>query len=264
MQAGCCCAQRPDMNELQRQAYLKTMEIQVYFPRVALAGAKASPSYDVAARPALSTASSATATAKVAAIELSESTQANVAVSPATREPQRERQAVSKDALQFSLRYYKISEQLAVIDEVPHQQANASQEQAIALLQAILRALEVDSSDCEFRAESFDWPLAVELSMKNEPAVEAKHALLGFIKRRHEHDQFNNLLVFAGQIDDLLMHTSEKSETRDFAVGAAKYFITLTSSLQSMLAFPMLKRDVWQQLQPLRQRIASLKEPPSN
>ena len=35
------------MNELQRQAYLQAMDIQPYFPRKVLPGAKPSPHYDI-------------------------------------------------------------------------------------------------------------------------------------------------------------------------------------------------------------------------
>ena len=35
------------MEEARRQAYLRAMGVQVYFPRITLAGAKASPKYDL-------------------------------------------------------------------------------------------------------------------------------------------------------------------------------------------------------------------------
>ena len=40
------------MNELQRLAYLQAMDIQPYFPRKVLPGAKPSPHYDIPVSPA--------------------------------------------------------------------------------------------------------------------------------------------------------------------------------------------------------------------
>ena len=33
------------------------------------------------------------------------------------------------------------------------------------------------------------------------------------------------------------------------------YYFTITNSLQMMLSYPRLKREVWDQLQPLKQRL---------
>ena len=79
-------------------------------------------------------------------------------------------------------------------------------------------------------------------------------------------DGFDNLLVFAGQIDALLLRSTKKAEQRDYLVKVEDYHLTITSSLQAMLSFPMLKKEVWQRLQPLRQRlrIAAAEASPSD
>ena len=278
------------MNELQRQAYLKAMGVELYFPRLPLSGARPSPHYDVGALTAESEPTQADHSLdarKMLAAALEKPTASLVPAKPAkaampanpapateTSPPppsslslltsQQQEPAVdtsaTADELKFSLRYYKISPQLAVVDEIPHQQAQSGQSAAIALLKAILLALEVDISACDFQPESLSWPLAEELMMKNDPRVEASNALLGFIRVRKDLDDFENLLVFGSQIDELLMAQRGDLEQRDFQATGSDYFITLSNSLQSVLAYPQLKRDVWRQLQLLRLRLAADRE----
>lgn len=307
------------MNEVQRQAYLKVMGIQTYFPKSVLVGAKQSPAYDYPVedphQPDLSKAKQARAgisikpqrrsekdlaaqgtggqrTERKAAEGLAEdlkgASRRKAETSAAARvgqagEPQQSEPATvnglggssvelakeeklkatatseesisseKSNELRFKLRYFKINEQLAVIDEVPHQRSERLNTEDMALLQAILAALKLDTTGLDFRPESFSWPLAEDLAMKNDPSEEAKRALSGFVQMRQETDGFTNLLVFAAQVDSLLV---KQKNVSDFAATGSNYFITVTSSLHSMLAYPALKRDVWQQLQPLRRRLA--------
>ncbi|PCJ27950.1 MAG: hypothetical protein COA96_01950 [SAR86 cluster bacterium] len=279
---------RFNMNELQRQAYLDVMGIQTYFPRIVLAGAKPSPVYDFPieqlaepdpktngrvridretpkekvrhqrSRPSEPSIEKPTIESKVeskAGVRSEQSEKREVTgLEQADKSPPLEEQ----DKLKFSLRYIKINEQLAIIDEVPHQKSERLTREDLALLTAILTALCVDYADSEFKPESFSWPLAAQLSMKNDPAEEAKRALSGFIQMRHDTDKFSNLLVFAGQIDSLLVRQENELELRDFQAKGSNYFFTITRSLNSMLAYPSLKRDVWQHLQPLRKRLLEI------
>lgn len=280
------------MNEVQRQAYLNAMGIQLYFPRIRLAGAKASPQHQLATAPKLAALEYAVtdAVSEPATSVASSSGSAQQASQPlhnisndsgteAGNEEDNNNQgkefndkSVDADSregeaeteppaeLKFELCYYPISNKLAVIDEIPHHLGGESQVHSITLLRAILLALGLDSSHCEFLPQTFSWPLAAQLDMKNEPTLAARKALLGFIKKRHELDQFENLLIFAGQVDELLTVREDGQELRDFQFSdsdiSSNYRLTITTSLQSMLAYPLLKRDVWKQLQPLRQRLA--------
>ena len=262
------------MNESQRQAYLRALGIQQYFPRMPVAGAKSSAPPELTSMPEIDMADLEVLDAEV---EIQQAEQATVGLAREQTKPEAAPQAgelnqqqktaeknpapaLSVDELKFSLRYYRINDRFAVIDEIPHLQENTDQVDAITLLKSILLALDIDSSNCEFKAERLSWPLAEELSTQYDQVANAKNALLGFIKIRQEIDNFSNLLVFAGLIEELLLVQDDKTEKRDYRVGESDYFITLTSSLQSMLAFPLLKRDVWQQLQPLRHRLSSSKQ----
>ena len=311
------------MNEVQRQAYLKVMGIQTYFPKTVLIGAKPSPAYDLppevpakselagepapeasaVARPRRRTTGASTGGIRKKLAQELAGAGARKAEKPAaatgsSRAEQPESAVVTSvdggsaepalvsvggestnteqdDELRFKLRYFRINGQLAIIDEVPHQKSERLNQEDRALLLAILRALQLDCSDVELNPESFSWPLAENLSMKNDPSTEARRALSGFIRMRQEKDRFSNLLIksgfirmrqekdrfsnlliFAGQADKLLVQQKDGVEIRDFAAGSSDYFITVTNSLHSMLAYPALKREVWQQLQSLRKRLA--------
>lgn len=254
------------MDELRRQAYLNAMGIQQYYPRSSLAGAKASPASHLAPSITLSTPSAAlTVDSEEAARQGPPGGNDETLLEPeneAGKEPEQEAESGGEPQaeLKFELCYYKINAELAVIDEIPHHSGEKSHTHSLALLQAILLALGVDSKDCQFNPETFSWPLAAALEMKSEPALEARKALLGFIKKRQEIDRFGNLLIFAGQIDEILVHREGEEEGRDYQFANCNYYVTITSSLRSMLAYPMLKRDTWHHLQPLRQRLASLDE----
>ena len=147
------------MNERKRQAYLEAMGIQTYFPRQQLPGAKPSPVYDF---PTLS----------YVRPELNESTEAKTGVSPkserkasgltaieelrsrgpasrkatvtpisqSTVVPESESESGSvsaadqENSLSFTLRYYRINERLAVLDEVPPQGSRQLSEESLSLM----------------------------------------------------------------------------------------------------------------------------------
>ena len=267
------------MNERKRQAYLEAMDIQTYFPRQQLPGAKPSPDYDF---PASSTvlpernvlikrkteipAKSARAASGIDAVE--ELRSRAPASFKATVTPIRQSSKVpgtenesdtgldQESSLSFTLRYYHINERLAVLDEVPTQGSAQLSEESLTLMQAILQALGQDGFEPNPKAEEFSWPLLSGYSMKNTPRVEAAKAISGFLQMRKETDGFTNLLVFAGQVEDVLLQFDASKNARDFE-SSKGYFITVTHSLASMLAVSTLKRDVWQHLQTLRKRIDS-------
>jgi len=267
------------MNEQKRQAYLEAMDIQTYFPRQQLPGAKPSPDYDF---PALSTvlsernvsiqgkteipAKSARAASGIDAIE--ELRLRPPASRKATVTPIRQSSKVpgtgnesdtgldQESSLSFTLRYYRINERLAVLDEMPTQGSAQLSAESLTLMQAILKALGQDGFEPNPKAEEFSWPLLSGYSMKNTPRVEAAKAISGFLQMRKETDGFTNLLVFAGQVEDVLLQFDTSKNARDFE-SSKGYFITVTHSLASMLSVSILKRDVWQHLQTLRKRIDS-------
>lgn len=272
------------MNEQKRQAYLRAMDIQPYFPRQILVGAKPSPIYEFpVVDPPLPESSETPAAAEsgsragvssqsrgLDAIDelrarAAPSRKAQVTPIREDREqpgPQEQTVAAASEdsaaeaSLHFSLRYYRINETVAVLDEMPPQGSNQLSRESQKLLQAILKALNLDYPDGSERVEEFSWPVQAGYSAKHAPEVEAARGLAGFLQMRKETDGFTNLLVFAGQIEQLILQTDQARAERDFESDRG-YFITVTHSLASILAVPGLKRDVWQQLQPLRRRLAS-------
>ena len=264
------------MNERKRQAYLEVMDIQTYFPRQQLPGAKPSPVYDFPAVSSVLSGLDEPKTATSAKIEQKANGLAAVeelrARQPAARKatvtPIRQSTELPKienetntdlgqeNNLSFTLCYYRINERLAVLEEVPLQGSSQLSEESLSLMHAILKALGQEGLESQPKAEEFSWPLQSGYSMKNTPEIEAAKAISGFLQMRKETDGFTNLLVFAGQVEDVFLQFDVSKSARDFE-SSKGYFITVTHSLASMLAVSTLKRDVWQHLQALRKRIDS-------
>ena len=262
------------MNERKRQAYLEAMDIQTYFPRQQLPGAKPSPVYDfpavnsvlpelVESQEAKTGRKNANGLEAVEELRSRESVTRKATVTSirksnevAGSDNETDSAVDQEDSLSFTLRYYQISEKLAVLDEVPPQGSAQLNEESMALMQAIVKALGQDGLESNPRAEEFSWPLQSGYSMKNTPRIEAAKAISGFLQMRKETDGFTNLLVFAGKIEDVLLQFDANKSARDFE-SSKGYYITVTHSLASMLAVSTLKRDVWRHLQALRKRIDS-------
>lgn len=267
------------MNEQKRQAYLRVMDIQPYFPRQVLAGAKPSPEYDFPSGdldavelPEQSTGSikaDARPTTRTPALEAIEELRARststrkATVTPirSSTQPQSSANdaesgvgAEAENALSFKLRYYRINEALAVLDEVPAQGSEQLSRESQKLMTAILKALGLEIGDASLRAEEFSWPMQAAYSSRQSPQVEAAKALSGFLQMRQETDGFKNLLVFAAQLEDVLLQTEQAKAARDIESNRG-YFMTVTHSLASVLAVTSLKRDVWRHLQELRKRL---------
>lgn len=166
-----------------------------------------------------------------------------------------------EDQLHFRLNYYRISSTLAVIDEVPFQQQGQAPNTVRALLKAILQALGINPESSDLQADQFNWPLESGIAVKGDPALAAQQALLGYITMRQQRDGFQQLLVFSAQLSPLLLQDragQDKDQARfDQLAAGGSFHITVTHSLQSLLAHPILKRETWEHLQALRQRLAS-------
>lgn len=272
------------MNELQRQAYLKAMDIQPFYLKQSLAAAKASPVYDLprdsdAEDQPVRPVSPLGGGAEKAAVESSAKpvgltelklelkqlnegagkkplqkkadTAANPVVEEADPDPVPAPKSVDESTgeLTFKIRYYRITEQIAVIDECPYAREDDRKDDKLTLLKAILSALKIHWQDCDFHFESFSWPIDADMEFEEGSQEAALQMLNGFIAQRQTVDKFENLLVFAGQLETILAST-EQSQGREYST-------TVTSSLSAMLSYPLLKRQVWTQLQPLKRRLAS-------
>lgn len=259
------------MNESQRRAYLQAMDIQLYFSRIPVAGAKQSPVYAIDTPVAIAAAATAPAARSNSAATrpMRETTHrdkphpapAKIAA-PAITAPSAAPQSPSAplpapvDDLRFHLHYMRISPSLAVIDEVPHQQSQQAPEN-ILLLKAILHALGVDHQQASFKADSLHWPLETGIALTGDPAQAAKQALLGYIAMRQQQDKFAHLVIFGSQVADFFLQDTAAGE-RDQPINNGVYHITVTHSLQALLSHPILKRETWAHLQALRSRLAVL------
>lgn len=269
------------MNETQRRAYLQVMGIQPYFPRVPVPGAKQSPQY-VIEIPVTASSVAVSNTENLAPVALTPVTdlpkprkaqgKANITKVPATDLPRTSLPETPilpstgssewEDRLHFRVNYYRISSTLAVIDEVPFQQQTQEPDAVRLLLKAILQALGVNLETTGLQPDQFNWPLESGIKVKGDPALAAQQALLGYITMRQQRDGFEQLLVFSAQLSTLLLRDMAGQGTEldrfDQLAAGGHFHITVTHSLQSLLAHPILKRETWEHLQALRQRMVSL------
>jgi len=160
------------------------------------------------------------------------------------------------ESLRFNLQFYRINEQLAVVNEAPHQLRGKDNKDAVGLLKNILLALGVDQqSASSLQADGFQWPIAEGLDAGSDPKHAAKLALQGFISQRHEQFGFDNLLLLTAQLSPMLTAAGGKQTLGDLKPQESAYTVTLSHSLQAMLAHPELKREAWMHMQALRSRI---------
>jgi hypothetical protein len=289
------------MNEFQRQAYLKVMDIQPFYLKKVLPAAKASPSYDYSQDiQELEGLASAQEPAKTAGVvsglafgeenlardgnrpvglsglkaelrqatgkslgKLARETEKPVEQDPSTM-PSVAAEVEVAAQFNFKIRYFHINDQLAVIDELPYAKGDEGSDAKIALLKAILSALKVNWSDSDFRTESFSWPIESPMHTDGNSKLAAQQILKGFIAQRHGARKFSNLLVFAGQIEAILAESGvvdagagDGDGLQDFVQMPQGYHMTLTSTLSAMLSYPLLKKQVWAHLQPLKERLAA-------
>ena len=265
------------MNESQRNVYLSAMGIDVYYPRAILPGAKPSPAYEFDLieqgqslpiessfvpeeesedpNTQLEIAENQNPETESIKQEVSVLTELDAKVDRTEAEQPEQIKDEESSELRFSLRYFRVTDSVAVIDEYPLQQSADSRDKSLHLLRNILRALNIEVE--VLSPELSSWPLIEGLTEETDSANAAKQALQGFIAGRQEQDGFKNLIVFVGVIDDLLVGPERAENRRDYQIENSDTFITITQSLQSMLSFPDLKKDAWHQLQPVLLRIQS-------
>ena len=251
------------------------MGINVYYPRAILPGAKPSPAYEfdlieegqslpIEISPVQEeqredpNTQLKVAKNERAEIESVKQKTAARAESDATVDLAGQKEEVKESSeLRFAIRYYRVTDSVAVIEEYPMQQSAHSRDESLHLLRNILRALNIDVEAEALTPELFSWPLIEGMTEEDSSANAAKQALKGFIAGRQDQDGFKNLILFAGVIDDLLVGPERAENRRDYQIEDSEVFITITQSLQFMLSFPELKKDVWHQLHPVLLRIQS-------
>lgn len=158
-----------------------------------------------------------------------------------TRPEAGQQKAAAKNAiapLRFSLQYYRISEQLAVINEVPYLGSARPENEVQNLLAAILRAI---GQDIDLPGpDRFNWPLSADDDASGRRAPEAYQALQGFLRKRLRNNTMRVVVVFGNQLEDLFA-----SSGVDQQLNAVCGQIIHTHSLDAMLKVPALKRSVW-------------------
>ena len=269
------------MDEAQRIAYLKHMGVEQYYSRYVLVGAKASvipavaqdihvsqrsqqlpaktrqadpPRNELDAKPGSDAGKRHRA---IAAEEVA--TRHQRQVRPAEAETVRAeigKEQIPGEALRFSVQFFRVNAQLAVINEAPHEAGGRENQQATSLLINLLVALGLGQEELAgLTADRFNWPIAEGLGAMGDSHHAAKLALNGFITQRHEQQGFSNLLLLTAQLADLMAFNPEQPDMGDQDLVDVPFKLTITHSLHAMLAHSDLKREAWQHSTALRERL---------
>lgn len=282
------------MDEMQRIAYLKHMGVEQYYSRYVLVGAKASvipaaaqdiydpqgsqqlPAKTRQAEPPrseLDVKPGSDAGKRHGAIAAEEvETRHQRQVRPAEAETgsaetgraeikraETGKEQIPGESLRFSVQFFRVNAQLAVINEAPHEAGGRENQQATSLLINLLVALGLGQEELAgLTADRFNWPIAEGLGAMGDSRHAAKLALNGFITQRHEQQGFSNLLLLTAQLVDVMSDHSGQPAMGDQKRVDAPYKFTITHSLHAMLAHSDLKREAWQHLATLRGRLQSV------
>ena len=276
------------MDEAQRIAYLKHMGVEQYYSRYVLVGAKASvipaatrdiydpqgsqqlpaktrqaepPRSELDAKPGSDAgkrhraiAAEEVATRHQRQVRLAEEETGRADIERA----ETGKEQIPSEALRFSVQFFRVNAQLAVINEAPHEAGGRENQQATSLLTNLLVALGLGQEELAgLTADRFNWPIAEGLGAMGDSRHAAKLALNGFITQRHEQQGFSNLLLLTAQLVDVMSDHSERPDMGDQKRVGAPYKFTITHSLHAMLAHSDLKREAWQHLAALRRRLQS-------
>jgi hypothetical protein len=271
--------------EAQRIAYLKHMGYEQYYSRYVLAGAKASvipatvedvhdpeghqqlPSKTRQADPQLRaleekpTIGVGRRYSSIAAEEVTNRNRHQKRRGPAgaeTGKVEAGNERMQSGELRFSVQFIQVNAQLAVINEAPHEAGGRENQQANSLLANLLAALGMGQEELAgLTADRFDWPIAEGLGAMGDSRHAAKLALNGFIAQRHDQQGFPNLLLLTAQLVDLMSDHSEQPDMGDQNLVDAPFKLTISHSLHAMLAHSDLKREAWQHMAALRERLKS-------
>lgn len=162
-----------------------------------------------------------------------------------------ESSSAQEEAVAFTFAFVPVSEQIAVINELPTAGAPALTPGSRQLLARILTALTLPVQERNLSSQSFVWP-SPDLPVTEQGAAPARELLKGFLARRFRIRPVRYLLVLAEQGAPYLFPAG-------FAISEGQLFqhpdfdvqVLVTRSLEAMEAVPALKRDVWSALQPL-------------
>jgi len=247
------------LNELQRLAYLDAMGVETYYPRLQLIGARPSTQCEMPARVAVQPRQAAADVASLLAAEpkstggrplnvrelldIPANSKAGVSVEPARIE------ASPENAPSYSLNVTLIHGSLLLVDDCPAPQLHSGNYRK--LLHNMVFALGLGKQAIE--NQPFHWPEAMK-GHHDQGAEVAGEALQAYLARQVERGEVKYLLLMGADANRYAINT-------DLPVGVLSrnevYRLPVLSTLSAsrMLQEPALKRQLWQQLQPLYQAI---------
>jgi hypothetical protein len=252
------------MNELQRQAYMDAMGIDSYMPRLLLAGAKPSTLCEMPISALNSTAVDARTQAPQSTLaQPLAGRRGAAAIQALFDEPpqmvarnmtEAVQELVSATVSQQSVPQFSLSiiraENILLIDE--GMQGDAHPAHYRQLLQNILFA--VGAGKPNVVVDDFVWPMARNRQI-DQSETAARQTLEAFVVKQVEQLGIRYILLM-GNMPALYLgqQTASMGEFIQHSRFAPAQLLC-THSIYPLLATPSLKRDVWQHLQPLYQRL---------
>jgi len=165
--------------------------------------------------------------------------------------------AVMADAGPFGFSWFAIDKRLSVLAMLPPAASRLSGSCRL-MLERMLGALHTPWQSLALEEQSFHWPFADMPELAND-ARAARQAAEGFIARRQRARQSAMLLVLSDELPWFLKHPGHDSEgatSGQLHVHRQFDFAMLsTHSLHAMEKDAGLKREAWQSMQVLRERL---------
>jgi hypothetical protein len=245
------------LNELQRQAYLGAMGVDVYYPRLQLVGAKPSLQCEMPVLPEV-TAPSVVKSAQDDTSRVERLTSVSELLDIAVKhdsvvEPKAATATTTAPPEQtpsFNLSVTVIQGSLLVVDDCDPGQLHSRDYQV--LLQNIVNALGLGQQ--VINSQSFQWPEAMKGHNDHSPAA-AGQALQAYLARQLELGETRYLLIMGDAARRFAVNTELADGVLAPHDGDQAVQQLLTLSACRMLSEPELKRDLWQQLQSLYRAI---------
>lgn len=248
------------VNKAMRAQYLRAMGIQTWFPRTELPGAKASPLPEAACVEEVLAESSAPATPepgqpvtkrKASGVLRSEANVDQPAEKVPLTDETRSKRTEKADIPRFRLASSIYADQCLVLTDLSvdsDPQLSASQQR---LMFGILNALGIKLHQPP-KMTLFNWPMLRTHHVDQSESV-AVDAVKAFLNAQLEGQRSIAFVLLMGEVAGryLLPHEFELPNSRGKLWSVMEYPALMTHSLDRILEQPLLKREVWQDLQPL-------------
>lgn len=252
------------VNELQRQAYLKAIGVECYMPRLQLPGAKPSqlcvlPEVSQSVIPEPVPTEAAVAGATVTGSHIGAAAIAQIFGDEALDRRADKRSAdtppvdrVAQAIPRFALSIVRAGEILVIDNGLT---GECDPQAYLRLIHNMLFALGIEPAPLYI--EAFVWPMAkVRSAHVDQSETAARQTLNAYLSKQLERSAGRFLLLMGDAAANYVSDT-QSAEIAVFAHSQLPAQCLMTRSAAAAMQNPLQKRDLWHDLQPLRQALKS-------